>query len=72
MVSGTLPFVGESSAVIFEAIMNRAPASLVRLNPQVPPKLEDIINRALEKTATCATKHASDIARRTSAAQARH
>jgi serine/threonine protein kinase/Tol biopolymer transport system component len=61
MVSGTLPFVGESSAVIFEAIMNRAPASLVRLNPQVPPKLEDIINRALEKDRNLRYQHASDM-----------
>src|SRR5215467_6697103 len=49
MATGDLPFHGESSAVICEAIMNRGPVPVVRLNHQVPPKLEDIINKALEK-----------------------
>ena len=49
MSTGDLPFQGESSAVICEAIMNRAPVAVVRLNHDVPPKLEDIINKALEK-----------------------
>jgi len=49
MATGDLPFHGDSSAVICEAIMNRAPAAVVRLNHEVPPKLEDIINRAMEK-----------------------
>ncbi|HEX8816367.1 MAG TPA: protein kinase [Terriglobales bacterium] len=49
MATGDLPFHGESSAMICEAIVNRTPVAVVRLNHDVPPKLEDIINRALEK-----------------------
>jgi serine/threonine protein kinase/DNA-binding beta-propeller fold protein YncE len=49
MSTGVLPFQGETSAVITEAILNRAPTAPIRLNPGLPPKLEEIINKALEK-----------------------
>ncbi len=61
MATGQLPFRGDSSPVIFEAIMNRAPLSALRLNPDLPPKLEDIIGRALEKDRELRYQHASDM-----------
>src|SRR5260370_41207704 len=49
MATGQLPFGGESAGVIFHDILEREPINPVRLNPDLPAKLEDIINRALEK-----------------------
>ena len=61
MATGQVPFRGESSGVVFEAIMNRDPVAPVRLNPELPSKLEDIIGKSMEKDREMRYQHASDI-----------
>src|SRR5437879_5661346 len=61
MVTGVLPFRGDTSGLLTEAILNRVPVASVRLNPDVPLKLEEIINKALEKDRKHRFQNASDI-----------
>jgi serine/threonine protein kinase len=61
MASGQLPFRGETSGVIFDGILNRVPVSSVRLNPDLPMGLEEIINKALEKDRNLRYQHASEM-----------
>jgi tetratricopeptide (TPR) repeat protein/predicted Ser/Thr protein kinase len=61
MATGQQAFSGNTSAEIFDAILNRTPVAPVRLNPAVPPKLEDVVTRALEKDPNLRYQHASDM-----------
>ena len=61
MATGSLPFRGESSGVVTEAILNRAPVAPVRLNPDLAPKLEEVISKALEKDRELRYQHASEL-----------
>jgi serine/threonine protein kinase/tetratricopeptide (TPR) repeat protein len=61
MSTGLLPFRGDTSGLIFNAILERAPVSPARLNPDLPAKLEEIMNKALEKDRDLRYQHASDV-----------
>ncbi|HEY1678831.1 MAG TPA: protein kinase [Candidatus Sulfotelmatobacter sp.] len=61
MATGTLPFRGETSAVITEAILNRAPTGVVKLNPRLPPKLEEVVTKSLEKDPDMRCQNAAEL-----------
>ena len=61
MCTGSVAFRGDTSGIVFESILNRAPTPAVRLNPELPPKLEEIINKALEKDREVRYQHASEM-----------
>jgi serine/threonine protein kinase/Tfp pilus assembly protein PilF len=61
MATGRQAFTGETAGVVFEAILNRAPSSPLRLNPKLPPKLEEIIDKALEKDPRMRYQSAADL-----------
>jgi Tol biopolymer transport system component len=61
MATSRMAFPGKTTAIVHEAILNRAPVPLARLNPELPPKLEEVINKALEKDRDLRYQHASEL-----------
>jgi len=61
MATGKLPFLGDTTAAVFNEILNKAPTAPVRLNPDLPDELERIINKSLEKDASLRFQHSSDL-----------
>jgi len=61
MATGSLPFKGNTTAVIFNEILSKAPTSPVRLNPELPDQLEHLINKSLEKDASLRYQHSSEL-----------
>jgi len=61
MATGALPFAADTSGLVFDAILNRAPVAPRRLNPQLPPRLEDVVTKCLEKDRDLRYQHASEV-----------